>query len=449
MQSKLSRRSFLQSTAAISFPTIVSATALGGNAKAAANSRIQVGVIGLGSRGFNLVDECLKLDDVQIVALCDVDPFHHRDRPWGTGPAYGLKPGLQRVSRAYAKNKSGKAASGIQTTSDFREICERKDIDAVVVATPDHWHALCTITALKNGKDVYCEKPVTHLFREGQLVIEEVARQKAVFQTGSQQRSANEFRQAVEVVRNGHLGKVTRVEVGLPPGYEKPMGDASVTSPPEHIDYDLWCGPSPALPYMRARHHRWWRGHRAYGGGVLMDWIGHHNDIAHWALDVDRSGPTRVEAVNWTKPNTDVYDTPHHYEIHSQYPGDVIISISSRHKQGVKFIGDEGWLYVTRGRMNATNKAWTKLNFDAGSVKVARSPGHMKDFVNCMRSRKKCICPAEIAHRSITPGHLGFVSNALSRVLQWDADQEKVVGDDAANQLLSKIKYREPWTLDV
>src|SRR5690606_23331421 len=157
-------------------------------------------------------------------------------------------------------------------------------------------------------------------------------------QTGSQQRSEDRFRNVVEIVRHGHLGKLTEVEVGLPEGYDEPQADPTVQDPPEHLDYDLWCGPSPVLPYMPARHHRWWRGSRAYGGGTLMDWIGHHNDIAHWAMDVDESGPIEVEAVNWVAPKTDVYDTPAHYEIRSKYANGVTVTIADRFPIGAKFI---------------------------------------------------------------------------------------------------------------
>src|SRR5690606_4358771 len=288
------RRRFLQ--AALGTVALGPVSAL---AREAANERLNVGVVGLGARGFHLLREFLSQGDVQVTAVCDVDRHHHRERPWGQGPALGREPARELVASAYASPKSGRPHRGVGVYADFRELCARDDLDAVVVATPDHWHALCTLTALRAGKDVYCEKPVTHLFHEGQLVYREVAARNAVFQTGSQQRSSAEFRRAVELVRNGHLGEVRRVEVGLPPGYDVPQGDASPAEPPESLDYDFWCGPAPRLPYMRARHHRWWRGHRAFGGGVLMDWIGHHNDIAHWALGMDRLGPTRVEAVNW------------------------------------------------------------------------------------------------------------------------------------------------------
>jgi len=431
------RRSFLSAASAVvALPTIVAPSALG-RGTTAPNDKITVGVVGLGARAFSLIDSLLGQKVAQITVVCDVDEFHYRDRKWGTGTAYGRRAAKEKIL------KRTKTAPAV--TDDFREVCQRDDLDAVIVATPDHWHALCTLEALRHGKDVYCEKPVTHTFHEGQQVYREVAKQNRIFQTGSQQRSDRLFRRAVELVRNGHLGDLQRVEVGLPPGYDKPQGDATVILPPEHLDYDLWCGPAPKLPYMRARHHRWWRGHRAFGGGVLMDWIGHHNDIAHWAMDVDDSGPVRVEAVNWEFPRTDVYDTPRKYEIACEYKGGVKSSISSQHPMGTRLIGTDGWVHVTRGRIRASVPEWAQSGFSPGSVRVYESSDHMANFLAGVRSRRACIAPAETAHRSITPGHLGYVSHALGRAIRWNPGQEIVEDDAEANELLQKNQYRAPW----
>ncbi len=441
------RREFLAAAAAaIATPAIVSVAA-GAETKRSPNDRIQIGVVGLGSRGYNLIDSLIgHSDDARIVALCDVDVMHYRDRPWGTGTAFGLMPAKQKIQTAYAKQKSGVGNHELPTCSDFRELIARDDIDAVVVATPDHWHALCTLAALRAGKDVYCEKPVTHLFSEGRMVAREVEKQQAVFQTGSQQRSDWQFRRAVELARNGVLGSISEVKVGLPAGYDKPQGETTSGKIPKQLDYDFWCGPAPMLPYMRARHHRWWRGHRAYGGGVLMDWIGHHNDIAHWALGMDSSGPTRIEAVDWTFPDTDIYNTPHQYTIRCEYDGGIVSTISSRNEQGLRLMGADGWVYVRRGKLEASDERWVAQDFDPGEHRVYRADDHVGNFLACVRSRHACVAPAETAHRSITPGHLGYVSQALGRSLQWDPQSEIVVGDEEANNLLRQIDYREPWS---
>lgn len=405
----------------------------------AANDRIQVGVIGLGSRGYNLIDSFLANSNATITAVCDVDHLHYRDRAWGKGLSHGLNPAAQKVSAAQGNQ------AGMLKTSDFRRVCESEDVDVVVVATPDHWHAYCTLAAVENGKDVYCEKPVTHTFTEGQLVKRAVSESDTVFQTGSQQRSDAKFRRAVELIRNGHLGKIQSVEVGLPPGYDAPQGDDQIVSPPVFLDYEFWVGPAPFLPYMRARHHRWWRGHRAYGGGVLMDWIGHHNDIAHWAMNVDRSGPVRVESVGWTFPDSPIYNTPHHYEIRCEYADGTKSSISSKNRQGITFKGEAGSVFVTRGKLEASDDRWVKDSFLPGLNRVTESNDHVGNFLDCVRSREECIAPAEIAHRSITPGHLGFVSWQLRRPLSWDPVNEIITGDPEADQLLRKNAYRPPW----
>jgi len=198
---------------------------------------------------------------------------------------------------------------------------------------------------------------------------------------------------------------------------------------------------------MRARHHRWWRGHRAFGGGVLMDWIGHHNDIAHWAIGADQSGPAKIEAVGWTFPDTDVYDTPHQYEIRCEYAGGVQTSISSQNRLGTKFIGEDGWVHVTRGRLTASDKRWAASDFRIDAENVYHSENHARNFLDCVKSRKACIAPAETGHRSITPGHLGYVSNTLGRALKWDPENESVVGDEEANSLLQNHNYRDPWKI--
>ncbi len=412
-----------------------------------ANERIQIGVIGLGSRGYNLIDALVRHhDNARIVAICDVDTTHYRDRVWGTGNAYGLIPAGQKIAAGYAKHGVQVSKEDITRYSDYRELLNQSGVDAVVIATPDHWHAKCTLDAIALGNDVYCEKPVTHLFAEGQAVYREVEKRQAVFQTGSQQRSDRLFRRAVELVRNGTLGKVHTIKVGQQAGYAQPMGDSKVEKVPKQLNYDFWCGPSKVLPYMRARHHRWWRGHSAYGGGVLMDWIGHHNDIAHWALGLDASGPEEVEALGWTSPKTDIYDTPVRYTIRCKYAGGVSSTISSENPAGLELIGSEGSVFVNRGTLRASDPRWAKPDFVPGSVRVTVSDDHMGNFLSCIRTRQKPIAPAETGHRSITPGHLGYVSNALGRTLKWNAKEEHVVGDEEADKKLRHFEYRQPFS---
>lgn len=436
----LSRRAF--NTAAAALATSATAAPLASANRRAPSARIRLGVVGLGSRGFNLLDDFLKQPSCEIVALGDVDEFHHRDQPWGKGKTFGRQPAEQHVRKVYGAQAGDDSVS---VYSDYRELIARKDIDAVVIATPDHWHALCTYEALRAGKDVYCEKPITHLFAEGQAIVAEVARQKAVFQTGSQQRSDPLFQKLVELVHNGVIGDVTSVEVGLPPGYAKPMGSTKVVEPRTGLDYEFWCGPAKQLPLMQARHHRWWRGHRAFGGGVLMDWIGHHNDIAHWAIKQHRSGPVKVEAIDWEYPPTDVYDTPQQYTIRCEYKNGVTSTISSQNPVGLKVIGSNGWVFARRGRIEASDKRWLAKDFQAGAIQIQNKGKHAANFLDCVRSRSECVAPAEIAHRSITPGHLGYVSAVVGKPLSWDPSTETIVGNAEADALLKTVQYREPW----
>lgn len=432
-----SRRKFLTGVAAgVGFPSIIPGSALGLDGATPASERITMAFIGMGNRGIGVMEAFLNHTDVQGVAICDVHDLHYREREWGVGRALGHESGKAVVDGKYGNEDCA-------TYTDYRELFARGDLDAVMVATPDHWHSTITLAAIDAGLDVYCEKPVTHKFAEGQTVYRAVAKHGTVFQVGSQQRSEPVFRQAVEIVRNGHLGALSKVEVGLPPGYTDAQGSVVVEEPPAGLDYDAWCGPAPMLPYMRARHHRWWRWHTAYGGGNLMDWIGHHNDIAHWGLGVENSGPVRVEARGWTWAETDAYDTPVDYEVASNYAGGIEGIISTKFRKGTTWKGENGWVWVDRGQIETSNPEWLAEGFEAGDWKAYRSPGHQRNFLDCIKSRKETAAPAENGHRSITPGHLGWVSARLGRALDWDPKQEEIYGDEEAGAELMKLDYRD------
>ena len=444
-RNSVSRRQFSKAVVFSATGAIIPASVFSQDRRPAPSQRINVGIVGLSARGYHLLNALLKEHDTQIVAVCDCDRLHYRDGPWGDGPTYGREPAKNQIEDHYAKQTRNGRFHGVRAYADYRELCARDDLQAVFVATPDHWHALISLEALRAGKDVYCEKPVTHTFYEGQLVCQEVAQRNAIFQVGSQQRSGAKFQHVVKLVQDGHIGPIHRVEVGLPKGYDKPMADATVQDPPETVDYDLWTGPAPRLAYMRARHHRWWRGNRAYGGGVLMDWIGHHNDIAHWALGLEESGPVKVEAVGWTYPETSIYDAPLDYEILCEYRDGVMNSISTRHRHGTKFIGEDGWIFVNRDVLEASKPSMVKPGLLKGPKLDCTA--HVRNFLDCVGSRQPCIAPAEAGHRSITPGHLGYVSNELGRALRWDAKAERVKDDEEADKLLKAVSYRKPWTL--
>ena len=433
MKKNTSRRKFLlQGGVGLGVPLIL--PSLNGGAKP--SERITMAFIGMGNRGIGVMEAFLEHKDVQGVAVCDVHDLHYRDREWGKGRALGREPGKAVVDKVYNN-------SDCFAYSDYRELLDRDDLDAVMVATPDHWHYHITMAALQKGLDVYCEKPITHLFAEGQDVYREVAKQKSVFQVGSQQRSDPLFRKAVEIVRNGRLGNLSGFEAGLPSGYPEPMGDEKSTPIPDGLDYDLWCGPGKKLPYMRARHHRWWRGHREFGGGALMDFIGHHNDIAHWGMGYENSGPVEVRARSWSYAETDVYDTPLEYEIISKYPDGKIGVISSRYQGGAKWIGSNGWVRVNRGKLEASNPDWLEKGFVPGPWKAYQSPGHQRNFIDCVKSRKETAAPAENGHRSITPGHLAYISAKTGERIQWDPEKEVIVDNNGAQKELMERNYRK------
>lgn len=441
-----SRRRFLRlASSALAVPQIVPRAALGLGRATPPSDRIGIGLVGLGMQGTDNLRQFLALEGAQVVAVCDVEARHFREVEPGQGPALGREPAQEAVARHDARDKSGTPAAGCAAMVDFRELCARDDVDAVVVSTPDHWHALVTLEAIRQGKDVYCEKPLTHLFAEGLRVVAAAEAAGTVFQTGSQQRSIPVFRRAVEIVRNGHLGAIRRVEVGLPDGYPAPMGDPRETEPPPEANYDLWCGPAPRLPYCRARHHRWWRGHLAFGGGTLLDWIGHHNDVAHWGLGLDASGPEEVRAVGWQFPETPIYNTPVRFEIVSRYPGGVEVSIADRHELGTKFIGESGWLHVTRFKITASDPRWARPDFSPGSWRASGTVGHHQDFLHAVRERGPTAAPPAIALRSVTPGWLGYLAQELGRPIRWDAARQAVIDDPAAQARLTAVSYREPW----
>jgi len=441
------RRTFLRTAgAAASAPLILRGGLLGQDAP---SKKLTAALVGCGGQGMGLLGGFLGRDDVQVVAVCDVHDAHDAHGRGNGNLTMGREPAKARVEKHYAdRNEEG--YKGCDATLDFREVCGRDDIDIVVVATPDHWHALVCLDAVRNGKDVYCEKPVTHLFTEGRVLADEVAARGAILQVGSQQRSDVRFRLAVEAVRNGLLGKVRRVEVGLPRGRNNADGNAGLTEVPEGLDYDFWTGPSELLPFNGARNHWSWRWHTAYGGGQLMDWIQHHNDINHWALDMDGSGPEMVEAVDWTMYDNEdgLYDTPIDYEVKCQYPGGIEVSIGSRNRMGVTWYGEgDNQVYVTRGEVSATDRAWITESEDRGEWKGYVSNNHTGNFIDCVKSREAPIVPAEAGHRAASPGYLGWASFLLGRPLKWDAVKEEVVGDEEADKFLKAVNYRGDWKL--
>ena len=450
---RTTRRNFIRGGAAAAAAVVGPNIIINTPGIAAPSERLTLGFIGVGGRGYNNLDGLKNNGDTQVLGVCDVDKLHYGKNVKRGGRAYGRDAAKIYVDDYYSKQKNT-TYKGCDAYHDFRDLCARDDIDAIAVSTPDHWHALSTIEALNADKDVYCEKPVTHWFHEGQRVYKTVAEKKAIFQTGSQQRSDKRFYQAVKLVQNGVLGKISDVKVGLPTGHNDAQGDTADHTVPANQDYEFWTGPAKMLPYMRATNHWNWRWLTNTGGGQLMDWIGHHQDINAWALDAQKSGPESVQVAKWELPTgtaSGIYDGPVNYDVHCEYPGGIKVSIGNVNPMGTKWTGANGWVHVTRGKITSSNPEWLADDFNAGEKEPYEgglAANHHRNFIDCCKTRKECIAPAENAHRSITPGHIGYVSAALgNKKLKWDAAKEEIVGDADAQKLLMRLDYRGDWKL--
>ena len=435
--SGLSRRRFLAvaGVAAAAAPSIVPIRVLGGEGQTAPSNRIVMGIVGWGMMGPGNTQAFLAQKDCQIVAACDLDNNHRQ-------------AALNTINGHYGNQDC-------KPYHDYREMMARPDIDAVMLAVPDHWHALLAVEAANNNKDIYGEKPLARTVREQQAIVLAVERNQRIWQTGSWQRSVENFHKAAEIVRNGLIGKVKHVEVGLPSGHTDfaRTGDKrTVTDPPPQLDYDFWIGPSKKMLYIECRIHMNWRWNYNTGGGQLMDWIGHHCDIAHWGLGFDRSGPSVVEGHGEFPPADAIWNTSTKYRIELQYPEDITMTIAGGYpdiRGGAKWIGTDGWVWVDRGGFDSSKpefKDMSRLPDDLRKIKLYYSRNHHRNFLDCVKSRQPTITPAETAHHSAIPGHLGLISMLTGRKLRWDAEREVILDDPEASQLLSR-PFREPWQM--
>jgi predicted dehydrogenase len=442
------RRDFLgASTLALAAPTILSAGALGAGLSSAPSNRITLGVIGTGNQGLNDIGGFLGDPRVQIVAVCDVN----EESPgyWNGGVA-GREPARRRIEKHYADKKKSGTWKGCEAYNDFRDLLKRKDIDAVAVCTPDHWHAIPVLAACAAGKDIYCQKPLSLTIAEGRAMSDAVKKHKRVFQTGSQQRSDRNFRRACELVRNGRIGKLHTVRVGLPggrPDYGK-TGDRKKPEPvPKGFDYEMWLGPAPEKPYAPARCHVNFRWIYDYSGGQVTDWGGHHPDCAQWGMGTEHTGPVEIRNATAVFPPDPLWDTATEYSFEAIYANGVKMIVSSKERSGVTWEGTEGSVYANRGVHDANPKKLLETKIGEKEIHLYKSDNHYRNFIDCVMSRKKTAAPVEVAHRSITICHLGNIALRLKRkTLKWDPEKEQIQGDDEAAKMLSR-PYREPWKL--
>lgn len=431
-----SRRDFLKTAplalaGAAAFPTILKASTLGRGGAVAPSDRIVMAGIGFGMQGPGNMKNFLGKSEVQWVAVCDLDDTALAKARDTVNDQYGTKD--------------------CATYKDYRALFARTDLDAVSIAVPDQWHAILATTALAAGLDVYGEKPLTHSLKEGRALCDAVKRYGRVWQTGSWQRSEENFHRACELVRNGRIGKILRVEVGLPSGYTdfaRTFGQEKIEPPPAGLDYDTWIGPAPWLPYCKARVHMNWRWNMNYGGGQLMDWIGHHLDIAHWGMGYDQTGPVEIKGTG-EFPVKGIYDAATKFWVDAVYADGTPFVIAGGYPEiqsGAKWIGEYGWVWVDRGGFESQPAHLVNEVIGPNETRLYKSRDHYQNFLDCIRSRALTITPAETAHRSASVGHLGVIAIETGRTIKWDPATETIIGDPGAERLLSRA-YRKPYQL--
>ena len=433
-KNNVSRRAFVGSTAkALAGFMILPRYVLGGKSQTgllytAPSDMINLGLIGGGKQGKILSSYFLKTEQVRFVALSEV---------------YKAKADLtlKQIKDTYVKMPQLGNYADIAVYNDFRELLGRKDVDAVVIAAPDHWHAAMAVRAAEAGKDIYCEKPMALTVKEGRAMVNAARKYNRVFQTGSMQRSWHEFRQTAELVRNGYIGQIKsiKVNVGPPP---KPY-DLPAEPIPDGLDWSKWLGPNevPSVfnaelaPPVTKDVYPNWRNYREFGGGMVTDWGAHMFDIAQWAMDMDGSGPIMV-----TPPDKD------HQFLTYQYASGITMTHEPADTQGVTFNGSKGSIHVMRRKLETTPETLKDKIIGANEKHVYLSENHYKDFLQAMRNRTKPVADVEIGHRTATVCNIGNIAYDLKRPLRWNPEKEEFINDDEANKLTGR-EMRKEWVV--
>lgn len=425
--SKVTRRQVMGGIgAAIALPTLVPSSVFGANAP---SNRVTLGVIGSGGKGTNGMRNFMSAH-AQVVAICDVN----------------------RRMRDQAAKIAGVPESACYV--EFRDLLARADVDAVLIGTPDHWHVLQSIAAIRAGKDVYCEKPLSNTIAEGRALVETAQRYAAVFQHGTQLRSMHATRLACELVRNGYIGDLQKIVIGSPPGRATSHHPAEPV--PEWLDYDRWLGPAPKAPYSRWRCLRVPEIDGLAGWYFLSDyslagWVAgygvHDIDIAHWGMGLEHTGPVHIEGQG-IFPTEGLYDTVLTYDLQFTYANgcQIIMTDTTKNRHGVQFFGSDGWVGTRGDWIEAKPQSLLKVKLRANERPLYDSQNHEANFLACVKTRAKTITPAEVAHRSTSVCLLGGIALRLNRKLQWNPDREQFVNDEQANRMLS-YTMRSPWTL--
>ncbi len=437
--SKLSRRNFLRRGSALAasglaLPYLIPSGVLAFQGRPGANDLIGIGGIGVGRQGGAIFRNAAGRAITRVVAVADVN-----------------KPRAEKMA----------ASLGGEAYQDYRELLDRKDIDAITTATPDHWRALVTVHACQAGKDVYAEKPLTLTIREGRLMTQAVRKYKRVLQTGSQQRSQAANRLGCELIRNGRIGKVhTVIGSNYPSPWECDFPGQTV---PDGLDWDMWCGPNPLVPYhpdlYAPRSNPGWISFRPYSGGEMTGWGAHGLDQVQWALGMDESGPVEV----WTEGepfDPPTYSAPESRSrgekmcsspmIFYRYPDGTVLKLDNGNPGGAIFIGDEGKIEIFRGRVTSNPAGIVKEPLKDSDLRLHRSDDHMQNWLDCIKSRERPIADVEIGHRSATVCHLGNIARFVGRKLRWDPVKEEFQDDADANTYLDRVRrpgYELPETV--
>ncbi len=428
---KMNRRSFLKTStstagALLAVPYFVPSTVLGLDGAVAPSEKVNVGFIGTGSHGthWNL-RAYLQQPDAKVLVVCDVDSTL-------------MEEAKKKVDEAYSNTDCA-------TTKDFRDVLERKDIDTVMISTPDHWHVLMSVMAMKAGKDVQCEKP-TLTIEQGKILVKTVREHNKVFQTSTEDRSLPVYHRMAELVRNGRIGKLQRIEVILPQQPGRP-GDATPQPIPPELDWDMWLGPAPEAPYTPDGvrfNFRWiWD----YSGGIICDWGTHLFDTAQWANDTERSGPVEIAGTG-TFWEGGLYNTVKDYDVTFQYANGVVMTCTPG-DPSIKFIGTDGWVGNRGwiGRLEASSDEIKNSVIGPDEIKLFTNPaGEHRNFLDCVKSRHDPYFPVDIGHRVSTVCHLANISIKLGRKVKWDPEKEYFPDDEEACGMMSR-QMRSPWTL--
>jgi myo-inositol 2-dehydrogenase/D-chiro-inositol 1-dehydrogenase len=454
----MKRRNFLKNTLAatagsIVVPTIVPSSVFGKNAP---NDKINIGQIGCGriARGHDL-RETLRYDIARVIAVSDLDSNR-------------MKDGKKLVEDYYAKNKESDNYVDVKMYGDYKEMLLNPDIDAIIISTPDHWHTQPAIEAALAGKDIYIQKPTSLTVKEGRVLSDVIKRKGTILQVGTQQRSSPQFRLAAELVRNGRIGKLHTVKVGLP---GDPSGPEAEEMPvPENLNYDMWLGETPYVYYTEIGVHPQkgygrpgWLRREQFGAGMITGWGQHHFDSAAWGMDTEYTGPISVEAVA-EFPKSGLWDVHGDFMAKAEYENGITMYTSGGYDNGIRYEGTEGWIWVSRGRYTATasdpvaqERSARALNasdpkiltseIKENEIHLYESKEQHGNWLDCIQSRKEPISPAEIGHRACTVCLLTHIAMHLCRKLYWDPQKELFVNDDEANSMLSRPQ-RAPYGTD-